>query len=118
MGQDALAAPRRAGQAAGGAGNAARAAPAGGADRAGQLQEAGICLGGELDLGLSSNRDGQLLWRSPEASLRVMPESERLSSSKGQTLRKGGTQSHGPSTGWDRQLAGRSMAARLPKGWA
>jgi hypothetical protein len=68
------------------------------------------------------------LWQAPrgasfggsfgKASLRVALESKRLSSSKGQNRRKAVTQSRGPLTGWDRHLVGRSMVARLPKGWA
>jgi hypothetical protein len=59
-----------------------------------------------------------------EASLRVLPGSQRLSSSKGQNRRKPATQSYGPSvTGpaLARIFLGeclRLMVARLPKGWA
>jgi len=46
----------------------------------------------------------------PGACLRVLLGSKRLSSSKGQTRRKAGAQSYGPSL--------IRMVARLPKGWA
>jgi len=42
-------------------------------------------------------RPCQFSWRRPGAGLRVLPGSQRLSSSKGLTRRKPGSQSHGPS---------------------
>jgi hypothetical protein len=51
------------------------------------------------------------------AGFPVEPGSKRLSLSKGQTRRKAGTQSHGPSAGKHDAFVGRLVVAKLPKGW-
>ena len=59
-------------------------------------RRAGICLGANCALSLSSARGCQLWWQPSGASSGVVPGSQRLSSSKGQSQRKLATQSDGP----------------------
>src|SRR5438270_7930378 len=54
------------------------------------------CRDSESGLELGSTRSCQFWWHTPGTSLGVPLGSKRLSSSKGQTRRETGTQSHGP----------------------
>jgi hypothetical protein len=71
---------------------------------------------GQLRRRVQQQRGCQLRWQHLEASLRIVPGSQRLSSSKGQTRREAGAQSHGPPAVV--HTLDPTVVARLPKGWA